>query len=85
MKAAPCTTCTGKKKMKIGRAFLANADYSCLFSFLSCNQYRDDHLCRIALVGITAGGVGLDLSPASIGIFIELPYSPSWLRQAEDR
>ncbi len=34
---------------------------------------------------LSAGGQGLDLSAASIAIFVELPPDVSWCRQAEDR
>lgn len=40
---------------------------------------------RIAVIGITAGGVGLDFSSAQNVIFLELPKSASEMVQAEDR
>lgn len=40
---------------------------------------------RIAIIGVTAGGVGLDLSSAQSVVFLELPKSASEMLQAEDR
>ncbi|KAK8306221.1 hypothetical protein V6Z12_D03G113400 [Gossypium hirsutum] len=40
---------------------------------------------KIAIIGITAGGVGLDFSSAKHVVFLELPQSPSLMLQAEDR
>ena len=40
---------------------------------------------QVALVSVTAGGMGLDLSVASVAVFVELPPDVAWLRQAEDR
>ncbi|XP_058070254.1 uncharacterized protein LOC131219229 isoform X2 [Magnolia sinica] len=39
----------------------------------------------IAIIGITAGGVGLDFSSAQSVVFLELPKSASEMLQAEDR
>lgn len=36
---------------------------------------------KIAIVGITAGGVGLDFSSATHVVFLELPQSPSLMLQ----
>lgn len=36
---------------------------------------------KIALIGITAGGVGLNLSSAKTVVFLELPPSSSWMLQ----
>ncbi|XP_056175340.1 uncharacterized protein LOC115666019 isoform X4 [Syzygium oleosum] len=52
---------------------------SAVMSFQSSNQVK------IAIIGITAGGVGLNLSSAKTVVFLELPPSPSWMLQAEDR
>jgi hypothetical protein len=46
---------------------------------------RSNPLCRVALIGVTAGGIGLDLTAASTAIFLELPPQVADLRQAEDR
>ncbi|CAK7323249.1 unnamed protein product [Dovyalis caffra] len=40
---------------------------------------------KIAIIGITAGGFGLDFSSAQNVVFLELPQSPSLMLQAEDR
>ncbi|KAK4750446.1 hypothetical protein SAY87_003928 [Trapa incisa] len=40
---------------------------------------------KVAIIGITAGGVGLNLSSAKTVVFLELPPSSSWMLQAEDR
>ncbi|KAJ6888504.1 hypothetical protein NC652_029548 [Populus alba x Populus x berolinensis] len=42
-------------------------------------------LVKVAIIGITAGGVGLDFSSAQNVVFLELPQSPSLMLQAEDR
>ncbi|XVE56866.1 hypothetical protein DITRI_Ditri04bG0044700 [Diplodiscus trichospermus] len=52
---------------------------SAVLSFKSSNEVR------IAIIGITAGGVGLDFSSANNVVFLELPQSPSLMLQAEDR
>jgi hypothetical protein len=36
---------------------------------------------KIAIIGITAGGVGLDFSSAQNVVFLELPQSPSLMLQ----
>ncbi|KAE8731957.1 hypothetical protein F3Y22_tig00002338pilonHSYRG00223 [Hibiscus syriacus] len=52
---------------------------SAVHSFQSLNEVK------IAIIGITAGGVGLDFSSAKHVVFLELPQSPSLMLQAEDR
>ncbi|XVF11849.1 hypothetical protein REPUB_Repub08aG0062600 [Reevesia pubescens] len=52
---------------------------SAVLSFQSSNGVK------IAIIGITAGGVGLDFSSATNVVFLELPQSPSLMLQAEDR
>ncbi|GAB4813573.1 hypothetical protein N2152v2_000619 [Parachlorella kessleri] len=48
-------------------------------------RFRADPAVRVALLSVTAAGVGLDFSCASAVVFAELPEDPSWMRQAEDR
>lgn len=53
---------------------------------LECvRQFHRDNACRIAIVSITAGNVGFDLSCSSHCIFAELPMTQADLRQAESR
>jgi hypothetical protein len=49
------------------------------------DRFRDDPGCRVALVSVTAGGVGVDLSASSSVVFVELPPDASMVEQAEDR
>lgn len=58
---------------------LASDRQNAVLSFQSSNKVK------IAIIGITAGGVGLDFSSAQNVIFLELPQSPSLMLQAEDR
>lgn len=48
-------------------------------------QFQDDPLCRVALLSITAAGVGLTLTRACLVLFVELYWNPGILMQAEDR
>lgn len=49
-----------------------------------CDRFRNDDNCRVALVSVTAGGVGIDFSRGSVVIFVELPLA-HLVEQAEDR
>ncbi|CAN6205974.1 unnamed protein product [Urochloa humidicola] len=49
------------------------------------DSFRLDPEMKVAIIGITAGGVGLDFSSAQNVVFVELPKSASELLQAEDR
>ncbi|WVZ66594.1 hypothetical protein U9M48_015789 [Paspalum notatum var. saurae] len=49
------------------------------------DSFRLDPEVKVAIIGITAGGVGLDFSSAQNVVFVELPKSASELLQAEDR
>ncbi|CAM9093811.1 unnamed protein product, partial [Hapterophycus canaliculatus] len=49
------------------------------------SEFNTNERCRVLVVSITAGGQGLDFTAASNVVFVELPESPAWLRQAEDR
>ena len=49
---------------------------------------KDYHECSeaaVAIVSVTAGGQGVDLSCASVAVFFEIPPDCGWVRQAEDR
>ena len=41
------------------------------------------HQVKIAIIGITAGGVGLDFSSARNVVFLELPHCPSVMSQVQ--
>ncbi|KAG5234051.1 DNA annealing helicase and endonuclease [Salix suchowensis] len=49
------------------------------------SSFQSSDKIKIAIIGITAGGVGLDFSSAQNVVFLELPQSPSLMLQAEDR
>ncbi|KAK1679074.1 hypothetical protein QYE76_039922 [Lolium multiflorum] len=49
------------------------------------DSFRLNPEVKVAIIGITAGGVGLDFSSAQNVVFVELPRSSSDLLQAEDR
>ncbi|EEC82393.1 hypothetical protein OsI_26740 [Oryza sativa Indica Group] len=49
------------------------------------DSFRLNPEVMVAIIGITAGGVGLDFSSAQNVVFVELPKSASELLQAEDR
>ncbi|XP_050223840.1 uncharacterized protein LOC126673653 isoform X2 [Mercurialis annua] len=52
---------------------------------LAVSSFQSKNEIKIAIVGITAGGVGLDFSSAQNVVFLELPQSSSLMLQAEDR
>ncbi|KAG7954971.1 hypothetical protein I3843_11G048400 [Carya illinoinensis] len=58
---------------------LARDRQSAVLSFKSSTEVK------VAIIGITAGGIGLDFSSAQNVVFLELPKSPSLMLQAEDR
>lgn len=47
--------------------------------------FQEDFLVRVALLSITAAGIGITLTAASTIIFAELYWTPAVLLQAEDR
>lgn len=48
-------------------------------------DFQNDPKCRIGILSITAAGVGLTLTKATIAIFCELHWTPGILQQAEAR
>lgn len=50
-----------------------------------CNRFQNQDSCRVALLSITAAGVGITLTAARLLIFTELFWQPGLLMQAEDR
>jgi SNF2 family DNA or RNA helicase len=49
------------------------------------NQFQNDEMCRVAVLGITACATGITLTKASTVLFAELYFTPAIMIQAEDR
>ncbi|KAL4428086.1 hypothetical protein ABPG75_002175 [Micractinium tetrahymenae] len=52
---------------------------------MAVRRFRSDASVRVALLSVTAAGVGLDFSSASVVVFAELPDEVALVLQAEDR
>ncbi|GMQ10844.1 hypothetical protein CsSME_00053692 [Camellia sinensis var. sinensis] len=52
---------------------------------LAVHSFQSSKEVKIAMIGIMAGGEGLDFSSAQHVVFLELPQNPSHMSQAEDR
>lgn len=52
---------------------------------IAVTSFQSSKEVKIAIIGITAGNVGLDFSSAQHVVFLELPQTPSHMSQAEDR
>ena len=50
-----------------------------------CDKFQENSEYRVALLSITAAGVGLTLNAADAVVFAELDWTPGNLNQAEDR
>ncbi|GFE53558.1 hypothetical protein BaOVIS_009620 [Babesia ovis] len=49
------------------------------------NMFQNDKQCQVALLSITACGIGLNLTESSTVVFAELHWVPGQMIQAEDR
>lgn len=66
-------------------SWLVASSYDAADRQQAVRTFRDNPSVRIALLSVTAAGVGLDFSAASHVVFAELPSEVSFVRQAEDR
>lgn len=53
--------------------------------FEGCQRFNHTENHRFALISVTAGGVGIDLSQAAVVVFAELPTEAGLVQQAEAR
>ena len=49
------------------------------------HEFQSNALCKVAILSITAAGIGLTLTAANLVIIAEMAWSPSTMIQAEDR
>ena len=52
---------------------------------LNARTFQTDPRCRVALIVMTSGGIGITLTAAAHVFFAELHWTPGVLAQAEDR
>ncbi|RWS05274.1 SWI/SNF-related matrix-associated actin-dependent regulator of chromatin subfamily A-like protein 1 [Dinothrombium tinctorium] len=50
-----------------------------------CDYFQEHDECKVAIIGIAAAGVGINLTAAQLVVFAELSWNPGLLTQAEDR
>lgn len=72
------------KKLKLGRIRIDGKTAQGLRQGF-CREFQENPECRVALLSITAAGVGLTLTKATVVVFAELYWNPGSLLQAEDR
>jgi hypothetical protein len=77
----------GNKKKKGARISWMRIDGSTPHSERTANArtFQTDPKCRVALIGMLAGGIGITLTAAAHVFFAELHWTPGVLAQAEDR
>lgn len=51
----------------------------------SINVFQSNPQIKVAILSITAAGIGLTLTAASIVVFVEMHFTPAIMVQAEDR
>lgn len=73
-----------KSKLKLGRIRIDGKTSQASRQGL-CRQFQEDKKTRVALLSITAAGVGLTLTKATVVLFAEMYWNPGSLLQAEDR